>query len=58
MGKFIDMTNQRIGSFVVVEKISDSSCVRTRWLCLCDCGNYFECDGVTLRRKEIGRAHV
>lgn len=52
MGKFIDMTGQRIGNFIVVKKVSNHSCVRIKWLCLCDCGNYFECDGATLRRKE------
>ena len=52
MSKLIDMTGKRIGNFVVIERVVNPSLTRTRWLCLCDCGNYFECDGATLRRKE------
>lgn len=40
MGKFIDITGQKIGKLSVIklhpEKIKDN---RTAWECLCDCGN-------------------
>lgn len=39
MGKFIDLTGQRFGRLVVLERASNGSYQQTRWLCQCDCGN-------------------
>ena len=52
MSKFIDMTGERIGSFTVIQRVENSKSGLTRWLCQCDCGNSFECNAGTLRRKE------
>lgn len=43
MGKFIDLTGQRFGRLVVVERAenytSPNGQQQTQWLCKCDCGN-------------------
>ena len=38
MSKFIDLTGQRFGRLVVLER-SESKNKRTFWKCMCDCGN-------------------
>lgn len=35
----IDLTNKRIGKLTIIEPVEDNSS-RSKWLCLCDCGNY------------------
>ena len=52
MSKIVDMTGQRIGNFLIIKRVVDTSYPKTRWLCLCDCGNYFECNGDTLRSNK------
>lgn len=52
MSKVVDMTGQRIGNFLIIKRVIDASYPKARWLCLCDCGNYFECSGDTLRSKK------
>ena len=47
MGKKIDLTGQRFGRLVVVEK-SGRLHGRTAWLCKCDCGN----------EKKIGQSNL
>mgnify|MGYP000864723466 FL=1 len=39
---FDDLTGRRFGRLTVVQKVSKKSSNTTRWLCLCDCGNYNE----------------
>ncbi len=43
MGKFIDLTGNRYGRLVIVERaesrITNSGQTKTMWKCLCDCGN-------------------
>lgn len=43
MGKFIDLTGNRYGRLVVVERaenrITNSGQTKAMWKCLCDCGN-------------------
>ena len=36
-GRFIDLTGQRFGNLTVVERVEINN--RTKWRCLCDCGN-------------------
>lgn len=38
MGKLIDLTGQRFGRLVVIERMTDTTPGRPRWLCQCDCG--------------------
>ena len=38
MGKKLDLTGQRFGKLVVIEK-AESKNKQSRWLCQCDCGN-------------------
>lgn len=38
MPKLIDLTGQRFGRLVVVERVENSADGRARWLCRCDCG--------------------
>lgn len=37
MGKYGDLTGQRFGKLLVIEK---AACGKSKWNCLCDCGNY------------------
>lgn len=39
MGKFIDLTGQRFGKLVVIEKAEKNKFGQILWLCKCDCGN-------------------
>ena len=38
MGKLIDLTGQRFGRLVVIERAENKG-EKVRWLCQCDCGN-------------------
>ncbi|MBR4420014.1 MAG: hypothetical protein IKT32_03965, partial [Clostridia bacterium] len=38
MGRFIDLTGQKFGRLTAIERI-ESYKQRSRWLCLCECGN-------------------
>lgn len=38
MPKLIDLTGQRFGRMVVIERADNSADGRARWLCRCDCG--------------------
>ena len=40
MGKFVDLTGQRFGRLVVKERAKNDKTHHTRWVCVCDCGNY------------------
>ena len=48
MGKLIDLTNQRFGRLVVVEKAFVKN-QHTYWRCKCDCGKEKEVRGSLLR---------
>jgi hypothetical protein len=39
MGKFIDLTGQRFGRLVVIERAENNKFKHSQWLCQCDCGN-------------------
>lgn len=39
MGKFIDITGEKYGRLTAVYRAENSKKGRTRWSCLCDCGN-------------------
>lgn len=39
MGKLIDLTGQRFGRLVVIERIGLNKNKKATWLCRCDCGN-------------------
>ena len=53
MGKFKDLTGQRFGRLVVIERaenfILPSGQPQTAWLCQCDCGNTIEVDASSLK---------
>ena len=40
MGKIVDLTRQRFGRLIVIEKAGHSKGNRLQWLCKCDCGNF------------------
>lgn len=53
MGKFIDLTGNRFGKLVAIEKISrhrNNGKTRTYWRCKCDCGNEIEVAADALRK--------
>ena len=53
MSHLIDLTGQRFGRLIVVEKAPKSgSNTNARWVCKCDCGNKRIVTGTTLRRGE------
>ncbi len=51
MGKLIDLTGQRFGRLVVVERAGMDGQYPT-WLCRCDCGNTIITRGTYLRRGD------
>ena len=51
MSRIIDMTGQRFGRLTVVSRVKSHNS-NAKWLCKCDCGNYTEVLGTTLRRGE------
>lgn len=53
MAQFIDLTGQRFGRLVVIEKDIEKSKARgkTFWICKCDCGNTKSIHSVDLLRK-------
>lgn len=52
MGRLIDMTGQRFGSWTVEGRGGKDKHGQALWLCLCDCGNRSEVPGGRLRRGE------
>ena len=56
-GRFKDLTGQRFGKLVVLKRLEnhiDKYGSKSRWLCLCDCGNTTIADGERLRE---GKKH-
>lgn len=40
MSKFIDLTGQRFGRLVVIERVGVAKSGHALWSCVCDCGNH------------------
>lgn len=49
MGKFKDLTGQRFGRLVVVER-TENVRDHTAWLCQCDCGNIVRVESINLAK--------
>lgn len=49
MGKLIDLTGQRFGRLVVIERAESDKRGCAKWLCRCDCGNVTTVNGALLR---------
>lgn len=53
MGKFIDLTGQRFGKLIVVERVKTPNHIKykgnTYWKCACDCGNEKIIQGRSIR---------
>ena len=52
MGKLIDLTGQRFGRLIVLQRVFNNKS-GTYWLCQCDCGNIKEIRGSHLREGKI-----
>ena len=52
-GHIDDLTNQRFGKLVVVERDVSKTGNGARWKCLCDCGNYIIAYGTNLKQQQI-----
>lgn len=52
MGKFIDLTGQKIGKWTVVEHIGTNKFRRATWLCRCECGSEKVIDSGTLINRK------
>lgn len=52
MGKSIDLTGQKFGRLIVLEK-SNKLHNKTTWLCKCDCGNYKKATTSDLKSNKI-----
>lgn len=50
MGKFIDLTGQRIGRLTVLQQAGKDKNGLLLWKCQCDCGNIFVTRGQDIRR--------
>lgn len=49
MGRFIDLTGQRFGRLIVIQRANHTGS-SAYWLCRCDCGNTIVIQGGSLRR--------
>lgn len=49
MSRCIDITGQRFGRLVVIQRVENSSGGQAKWMCKCDCGNEVIVLGATLR---------
>lgn len=49
MGRTIDITGNRYGRLVVIERENEKIKKEKRWLCKCDCGNYIYTYGYCLK---------
>lgn len=50
MSKINDLTGQRFGKLLVLERAENDKFGKTRWLCQCDCGNQKIITGASLSR--------
>lgn len=48
MGKLVDLTGQRFGRLLVVERAGSTHLKKATWLCRCDCGTVFVAIGNNL----------
>lgn len=53
MGGLVDLTGQRFGKLVVIERVDNAKDGTAQWLCQCDCGNVSVCYGTKLRNRHI-----
>lgn len=49
MGAFVDLTGQRFGRLLVLERGTNDSCGKPRWHCRCDCGQETHVNSSSLR---------
>ena len=49
MARTIDLTGQRFGRLIVLERVGTSKSGRIKWLCQCDCGKSATTTGTNLR---------
>ena len=52
MAKLVDLTGQRFGRLIVVERHETANSGHARWLCKCDCGNVTAVTSNQLRAKQ------
>ena len=52
MGKLVDLSGQRFGRLVVLERAGSDNNKNAMWRCRCDCGNTITTSGKRLRRGE------
>lgn len=53
MSKMIDETGHRYGNLTVIERGPNTSNGQATWKCLCDCGNFKNYDGYSLRSGKV-----
>ena len=51
--RFIDLTGQRFGRLVVIERVENAKDKHPQWLCKCDCGTIKVIKGKHLRNGDI-----
>ncbi|MED3562284.1 HNH endonuclease [Bacillus xiapuensis] len=49
MGKLIDLINNKYGKLKVIKKDNSYNGKETKWICLCECGNYHSVRGADLK---------
>lgn len=49
MGKMVDVTGQKFGRLLVLERTENNKNNNSQWLCKCDCGNTVIVTGASLR---------
>lgn len=51
MGNLVDLTGQRFGRLIVIERAGRDMCKRALWRCQCDCGQQCVVSGANLRNE-------
>ena len=60
MSRLIDLTGRRFGRLEVINRAENDHNGKSRWICVCDCGNEIVTTGNLLRRgktKSCGCLH-
>lgn len=53
MAKALNLIGQKFGRLTVIDRLENTKSGKTRWLCICDCGNETAVQGNNLKNKHV-----
>lgn len=54
---FVDLTGEKHGKLLIIERLENTETGDQKWLCLCDCGNLKEISGFNLKKSKSCGCH-